>query len=339
VAANGTITFDPSLAGATIPLAGPLVISGKTATVNALAAPGLRLSGGGSDRVFIIDPGARLNLRYATITNGYGFELAGGVLNNGTLDMDHCVVANNVVTTSGVDFWKGGAGVYNGGGSTFRLANSTVSNNTTTGADGGGIYGFFGTTVEIENSTISGNVSSNVGGGIRMLGNATLRNSTLSGNSSGAWHGSAVFHTDGVMNLVNTTVTGNVAPPGTATLFVGTFTAANATMHLVNSIVAGNTGDGCFLAPFGSGTVALNSLGYNVFSDATCFAVPTDQVVGDPALGPLTDNGGPTLTHLLLPGSPAIDAANAALCPPTDQRGVPRPQGPGCDSGAVEREP
>jgi len=339
VADNGTVTFDPSLAGATIGLAGPLVISGKTVTIQGMAAPGLRLSGGGADRIFIVDPGARLNLRDLTLANGYGFELAGGVLNNGTLDMDRCVVTNNLVTTSGVDFWKGGAGVYNGGGSTFRLANSTVSNNTVTGADGGGIYAFFGTTVEIENSTVSGNVASNVGGGIRMLGNATLRNSTLSGNSSLAWHGSAVFHTDGVMSLANTTVTGNLAPAGTSAVFVGTFTPASATLNVVNSIVAGNNGDGCFLAPFGSGAVALSSLGNNVFSDASCFAVGSDLIVGDALLGPLADNGGPTLTHLPSPGSPAIDAANAALCPATDQRGVPRPQGGGCDAGAVERKP
>jgi beta-glucanase (GH16 family) len=339
VADNGLVTFDPSLAGATIPLAGPLVISGKAVTVDALAAPGVRLSGGGSDRIAIIDPGARLNLRHLTITDGYGFELAGGVLNNGTLDMAHCVVTNNLVTTSGVDFWKGGAGIYNGGGSTFRLAHSTVSDNTTTGADGGGVYAFFGATVEIDDSTLSGNVASNVGGGIRMLGNATLRNSTLSGNSSLAWHGSAIFHTDGVMNLVNTTVTGNAAPPGTAAVFVGTFTPASATLNIVNSIVAGNNDAGCILAPFGAGVVALNSLGNNVFSDASCLPVGSDLIVADALLGPLADNGGPTLTHLPAPGSPVVDAANAALCPAADQRGVSRPQGAGCDAGAVERQP
>jgi hypothetical protein len=83
----------------------------------------------------------------------------------------------------------------------------------------------------------------------------------------------------------------------------------------------------------------LTSGGHNVFTDATCAPVPTDGVVGDARLGPLADNGGPTLTHALLPGSPAIDAADAALCPATDQRGVARPQGAGCDAGAVEATP
>jgi hypothetical protein len=58
----------------------------------------------------------------------------------------------------------------------------------------------------------------------------------------------------------------------------------------------------------------------------------------DPKLGPLGDNGGPTRTHRLLPGSPAIDAASTPDCPPTDQRGVPRPQGAGCDIGSFERK-
>jgi hypothetical protein len=340
VANNGTITFDPSLSGATIGLAGPIVLTGKTVTIQGAGAPGLVLSGGGADRVFIIDPGARLNLRDLTVANGYGWELAGGILNNGTLDMDRCRVSNNTVTTSGVDFWKGGAGIYNGGNSTLRLANSTVSHNTTSGADGGGLYAFFNASVTIENSTISGNSASNVGGGIRMLGTATLRNSTLSGNASLGWHGGAIFHTDGVITLVNTTVTDNAGPDwAPSAVFVGTFTAANATMNLVNTVIAGNRWYACERFVGGSGVVTINSGGNNVVQDASCSPAASDLVVGDALLGPLADNGGPTRTHLPAAGSPVIDAANPALCPTTDQRGVSRPQGPGCDAGSVEREP
>jgi hypothetical protein len=61
-------------------------------------------------------------------------------------------------------------------------------------------------------------------------------------------------------------------------------------------------------------------------------------VGGDPLLGPLADNGGPTLTHALLPGSPALNTALLPNCPPEDQRGVTRPQGAGCDKGAFELE-
>jgi beta-glucanase (GH16 family) len=342
VANNGLVTFDPSLAGATIPLTGPLVITGKTVTIDGAAAPGVRLSGGGADRIFIIDPGAALNLRDLTIADGFGWRLAGGVLNNGTLDMDRCTVTNNRVASDFKDFWMGGGGIYNGGGSTFRMANSTVSGNRNdngVATDGGGVYAFFGATVLIENSTISGNAG-DVGGGIRMLGNATLRNSTLSGNIATGWYGSAVFHTDGVMTLVHTTVTGNIAPDfAGAALFVGTFTDASATLNIVNSIVSENSLFGCFVAPFGAGAVTLTSGGHNVLSDSSCAPVGTDVIVGSALLGTLADNGGGTLTHLPMAGSPAIDAANAALCPAADQRGVARPQGAGCDSGAVERQP
>jgi uncharacterized protein YidB (DUF937 family) len=85
--------------------------------------------------------------------------------------------------------------------------------------------------------------------------------------------------------------------------------------------------------------VALSFLGYNVLSGGSCFSVASDLIVGDALLGPLADNGGPTLTHVPLAFSRAIDAASAAQCPATDQRAVPRPRGAGCDVGSVEREP
>jgi hypothetical protein len=66
---------------------------------------------------------------------------------------------------------------------------------------------------------------------------------------------------------------------------------------------------------------------------------PGDQVNTDPMVGPLAENGGPTLTHALLTGSPAIDAGDDAVCPATDQRGVSRPQGVACDIGAYEYVP
>ncbi len=82
----------------------------------------------------------------------------------------------------------------------------------------------------------------------------------------------------------------------------------------------------------------MQSLGFNVLQDGTCGTpAATDQVGVDALLGPLADNGGPTLTHMLLDGSPAIDTANPAAYPATDQRGITRPQGAGPDVGAVER--
>jgi hypothetical protein len=96
--------------------------------------------------------------------------------------------------------------------------------------------------------------------------------------------------------------------------------------------VADNDVDNC------SGSV--DSLGYNLTDDTSCgFTATGDLVVADAMLGPLQDNGGPTETHDLLPGSLAIDAGGSCPPPTTDQRGVVRPQGVACDIGAVEFVP
>jgi hypothetical protein len=103
-------------------------------------------------------------------------------------------------------------------------------------------------------------------------------------------------------------------------------------VYVANSIFADNGTGGCGIT---------QSLGYNLSDDESCnLYEPTDLIVADAMLGPLQDNGGPTETHDLLPGSPAIDAGSMDCPPPdTDQRGVARPQGAGCDIGAVEYLP
>lgn len=339
IAIGGTISFDPALAGSTIQLTSGPLVPVSDVTIDASAAPGISIDGGATDRVLIVDAGLTVNLSELTVTNGYGFQLAGCVLNNGDLTLDQVTVTGCLMTTDGGDFWQGGGGIYNGAGSSLSLFDSTVSNNSS-GWAGGGVYAFFDTDVFVESSTVSGNTAIDVGGGFRGLGDLVILNSTVSGNTSTAWHGGGGFFTDGVTDVINSTVVENLAPAGTAGgLFVGTFGDAAATLNVVNSIVGNNANFGCFLAPFGPGPVELNSIGNNVFTDATCNPVASDQVVADPGIGPLQDNGGPTLTHGLQPGSPAIDAANATFCPATDQRGVLRPQGGGCDVGSFEFTP
>ncbi|MCA9989611.1 MAG: family 16 glycosylhydrolase [Anaerolineales bacterium] len=337
VANGGTVTFDPALAGQTILLNGPLTLPAGSITIDAVDAPGIILSGGGSDRVLIVDGGAVATLRHLVIANGYGWQLAGGILNNGNLTLDHVTVTGNTMATDAGDFWQGGGGIYTGDGAALTLIDSTVANNSAAWS-GGGIYAFFNSSTTIIRSTISGNVSNDVGGGLRLLSNAQISNSTISGNEATGWYGGALFLTDGVLDMTNTTVTANVSPGfAPAAVFVGTFGPGSATLNLVNSIVAGNANEGCFLAPFGAGAVAINSLGNNVFSDATCFPVGSDQIVASALLGPLANNGGPTWTHALLSGSPAIDMGNNAYCPVVDQRGVPRDAA--CDVGAYEYVP
>ena len=104
---------------------------------------------------------------------------------------------------------------------------------------------------------------------------------------------------------------------------------------LINTVVARNAGGNC------RGTVL--SAGNNLDSDGTCqFAAPTDLSGVAPRIGPLADNGGPTRTHGLAASSPAVDAGDAANCPGSDQRGMPRPVDgdadgtADCDMGSFE---
>jgi len=338
IAIGGSITVDPSLAGATILLSSGPLVPGGNVMIDASAAPGLSVNGGGSDRVLIVDPGVSVYISHLIVTNGFGFQLAGGILNNGNLTLDHVTVTGNLMTTDAGDFWQGGGGIYNGAGSTLNLIDSTVSDNNS-GWAGGGVYAFFDTDIVIERSTISGNVAIDVGGGLRGLGDAVILNSTFSGNTSTAWHGGAGFLTDGITEVINSTIVNNVAPGGTTGgLFVGTFTDAGADLNLTNSIVAGNSSFNCFQGFFGPGPVSLISGGHNVSNDASCNLIALgDQPDTDPLIDILADNGGPTLSHALLPGSPAIDAADSSVCPATDQRGVTRDAA--CDVGAFEFVP
>ena len=101
----------------------------------------------------------------------------------------------------------------------------------------------------------------------------------------------------------------------------GIYVASPDTLILQNTIVSGHTSD---LEAVGM----VQSQGHNLISDASCASCSPalgDLLSTDPLLGPLRDNGGPTLTHALQPGSPAIDAGSATGSPTADQRGVSRP--------------
>jgi beta-glucanase (GH16 family) len=340
VAPGGTIRFDPGLAGSTIALtSGPLWISGKQVTIDGSDAPGLTVSGSGVDRVLIVDAGATAHVSDLTLADGYGWQLAGSILNNGTLSLDHVTVTGNTMATDAGDYWQGGGGIYNGDGATLNLIDSSVVNNTAAWS-GGGVYSFFNTDTTIVRSTISGNVSNDVGGAIRSLGNMTITNSTISGNTATGWHGGAIFQTDGDITITNSTIANNIGPVwAPSTFFIGQFGGGFVpTLTLVNTIITGNQWYAC--EKFASGTVGnVVSGGHNLVQDDSCNPDASDQIIGDALIGPLADNGGPTWTHALLAGSPAIDAADAAVCPATDQRGVARPQGAGCDTGAYEYIP
>ena len=172
---------------------------------------------------------------------------------------------------------------------------------------GGGLYNFNGSAT-LTDVILSGNQASGEGG-VYNLGTLILISDTLSGNS-------------GTPRLTNVTLSGNSAE------VIGGISSA-APISLTNTIVANSpSGGNC--------SAALGGI-ENLSSDNTCgFGAGRDNV--DILLAPLGNYRGPTLTHLPIPGSPAIDYGTDIGCPSTDQRGLPRPAGLRCDVGAVERQ-
>jgi len=216
-------------------------------------------------------------------------------------------------------------------GAKLTLNKLTVANGNaaTPGSPGigGGILN--AGTLTVSNSTLSGN-SAGLGGGIynQPSGTLTVSNSTLSGNSANFVGG---IYNQGTLTVNNSTISSNTA-------FIeigGIYGAPNSTTTLKNTIVANNTeglpnGENC------SGTITDG--GYNLDSGTSCgFTTQNNSLSSaNPRLGPLADNGGPTDTHALRKRSKAINAGGASF-PPTDQRGVKRPQGKRSDIGAFEK--
>jgi predicted outer membrane repeat protein len=244
-------------------------------------------------------------------------------------------------TISGNAAFVGGG--INSYGSFLTVADSTISGNSAE-RDGGGIYanGFLnGPNVSIVNSTISGNSSADNGGGIYAdyPDNFSIVNSTISGNSTGT-SGGGIYNAWSSLHVANSTITGNSAGSGGG-IYNNHVHQLAPVVEISNTILnAGALGENIFNS---GGTVTSD--GYNLSSDdgAGYLTGPGDQINTDPLLGPLQDNGGPTFTHALLPGSPAIDAGDPNFTPPpfNDQRGCPfdRVFNGRIDIGSFETQP
>jgi hypothetical protein len=299
---------------------------------------------GTPERVFFVEEGATAVFERLTIRHGEPSaqeECGGGIMNHGTLTLKNCVVSDNASNS--------GAGICNRG--TLTLVNSTVNGNTADGiappgyeaGDGGGIECERGRLMLI-NSTVSGNRSEDTvphfdfgsGGGVLVHINCTavFTNSTISGNRAASAAGGV--YVAGTLRLVNSTISDNRASGECGGVYV------RGHLDYVNTIIADNTGKGgnCIVGGpggyQGKGSIGTNS--NNLVGGGGCEA----DYSGDPKLGPLADNGGDTLTHALLPGSPAIDVVPAISCTlPTDQRWALRPvvqtsADTPCDIGAFE---
>lgn len=215
-------------------------------------------------------------------------------------------------------------------GHALRLTEVTVRGNSA--IQGGGIY-IGGGSATVERSTVSGNTSSTAGGGVYVRGAAlTITDSTVSGNATTASdsEGGGLYVIGGSIGVTRSSIVGNTTPYWAA-IYAG---GVDSAVTLTGSVLA-NPGGDC------GGDVT--SGGHNRAEDTTCFlSGPGDQQGVALLLGPLADNGGATWTHLPSAGSPllnAIPTGTAGLCDTataTDQRGIHRPQGSGCDAGAVE---
>jgi hypothetical protein len=263
----------------------------------------------------------RLEANNVTIRDNTAFLDAGGGLVNwsgATLILRHCRIVDNQGSVEDAPF---GGGMANLGRA--MIEDSVISGNSA--PNGGGIFVFDGSELEVLRSTISGNTATDgYGAAIGSIGPAvvTLVNSTISENI-GAGNAIGISYSEGSLTLTNCTVTGNQG--------VGVYSESNtSSINLTNTIIANNGASDCI------SNSPITDLGYNIDSDGSCISHAT-SFAADPMLGPLSDNGGPTMTHALLAGSPAINAGDCAGGTITeDQRGVARPQGPACDIGAYE---
>ena len=298
-----------------------IVIQGNGATIRRDAAATSEF------RILGVVPGAKFELQDSTLSGGvagstFGPLGGGGINNNGNTRLIRCHVTGNRAAGDGGGILNG-TNLYSG---ELTLVASTVSGNSS-GTDGGGISQFGPGTVTLRNSTISGNSAAESGGGLYDSSGANffIYDSTVTGNTSDSIGGGIYFFSTNAA-ITRSVVSGNTAPGAKE------FLAINSGLSLIQNLF-GHSGLSNAEA-FSTGLV-FGATDITATSNGT---LPT--ALADILDTTLADNGGPTPTHALVAGSPAVDASGAcAATTPTDQRGVSRPQGAACDIGAFELEP
>jgi len=343
-------------------------------TVTGPGADKLVIDGADADRIFVHPGYGRLRVQGLTISGGASRvtdnRITGGacIASAGYVVLDHSTVTR---------CYGSGEGVYGGGVFAYGLYMYTsilsssiahgVQANSGTAAFGGGAYASYAFVLY---STISGNraehdlsgglPSYDTGGGIFTNNGGQVFASTIEGNYSyGLGGGFSSF--GGFVNVTNSTISGNQARTGTGggldlRVFFGGIVsnstiAANVAAKggglylrglandvLVQStLISGNIGaNGADVGAATAATIAgTNNL---VVGSGANVTLPLNTLRADPMLLALADNGGPTRTHALTPGSPAIDAGNNLAGLANDQRGpgFARVLGPAPDIGALE---
>jgi Concanavalin A-like lectin/glucanases superfamily/Bacterial Ig domain/FG-GAP-like repeat len=283
---------------------GDLIIN--TSAIGQSGQANTAFRGGGLGHRFLGGSGAAANISDITINgNSIGFNTAtsdgGGIYHDSTGQASsgghsNLTLAGAIPLTNNSAGGNGGA-IANISGAVTMTAGYIVSN--TASVNGGGISASGGT-LTMKNLTVSGNSSNGAGGGLFNSGagaptltNVTISNNHSDANNSGAETGGGVARTAGTVTLQNTLVGGN---------FRG---SASTTADDVNGSVTANN------------SLIENTTGATITGGSNVTGV-------SPRLGPLQNNGGNTLTHQLLGGSPALDAGNNTFASglTTDQRGA-----------------
>jgi len=300
---------------------------------------GSRFEGNSSNRggaVYIGDSLLVLTIESSEFIRNGGGTTCGAVLTeDGTASITDSYFEGNEASNGGALCSWGGN----------MLVTRSIFNQNTAPTRGGAISN--AGDLHIIDSTFSGNSTGGDGGGVSSSGHLIIENSTFDANMAEA-EGGGIHHSPGIrdspIEITNSTISNNQANIAGGLLVGGPATITHCTivlneaeqgagiyheMHVLeisNSIIALNVPEDCSFIPS-----IVNVHGQNISSDGSCPGFTT----ADPALAPLVDNGGPTRTHALLVGSPAVDAI-PGTCIPADQRGQNRPDGPGCDIGAYE---
>jgi CSLREA domain-containing protein len=302
---------------------GEVVGAGQSRTV---------VDGDGADRVFDLHrPGERV--AHLAVRNGVATDGPGGGIRSSTQDfLEYLFITDNSAVAGDAPDSGFGGGIAASGG-TIRYSAIAYNN----AADGGGVWYHGAQTSSSSNLLLHNHVTGDGGGMYFAADDTFVTNTTISGNTAGG-HGGGLYlaapGSFGPGGFLAVTIASNSAPTAGAGGIWREPVGETGADSIRGSIVAGNAHGDC------GGTGSAASLGSNLDSDGTCgFTGSGDLSSTDPKLGPVADNGGPTMTRALGTGSPAIDAwpcGNNSLDPAVDQRGATRPQGDGCDIGAFE---